>query len=285
MTIIFESREAMTPEVMAGGRMPGRSPRFEEIEEQSQTPASPLKLAVLCIVAILTVVALSALGVWQLERRLWKLDLIERVDQRVHATPVSAPGPSAWPHINAADDAYRHVVVKGHFLGDPAALVRAVTERDGGYWVLAPFRTEDGFTVLVNRGFVPSDRAAPDALTADRKPGTISLTGLLRISEPGGGFLRRNDPASERWYSRDVAAIAASRGIKGVAPYFIDADASADSSALPVGGLTVISFPNNHLIYAVTWFGLAIMLVGWLFYVARQEWNFRKPKPGSAEFV
>lgn len=286
MMISFESREVMTREVMAAGRMPDQPPRFEEdIEEQARASASPLKLAVVCFVAILSIAGLSALGVWQLERRIWKLDLIERVNQRVHAAPVSAPGPSAWPRVNATDDAYRHVVAKGRFLDNPAALVRAVTERGAGYWVVAPFRVEKGFTVLVNRGFVPSDQVAQDVLTADLKPGTTTLTGLLRISEPGGGFLRQNDPAGDRWYSRDVAAIAGSRGIEGVAPYFIDADASTDSSPLPVGGLTVISFPNNHLIYAATWFGLAIMLMGWLFYVARQEWNLRKPRPGSAEFV
>ena len=127
MMIVFETREAM-----ANGQMPDGAPRFEEIEEQGRTPTSPLKLAVLCFVAILSVAALSALGVWQLERRVWKLDLIERVNQRVHAAPVSAPGPSAWPHVNAADDAYRHVVVKGRFLDSPATQDRAVTEQGGG---------------------------------------------------------------------------------------------------------------------------------------------------------
>jgi surfeit locus 1 family protein len=280
MMIVFETREAM-----ANGQMPDGAPRFEDIEEQGRTPASPLKLAVLCFVAILSVAALSALGVWQLERRVWKLDLIERVNQRVHAAPVSAPGPSAWPHVNAADDAYRHVVVKGRFLDSPPTLVRAVTERGGGYWVVAPFRTEDGFTVLVNRGFVPSGQVGPEVLAIDRKPNTTILTGLLRISEPGGGFLRRNDPATDRWYSRDVVAIAASHHIEAVAPYFIDADGPADLSALPVGGLTVISFPNNHLVYAVTWFGLAIILMGWLLYAVRQEWSLRKLKSGSTKPV
>jgi surfeit locus 1 family protein len=70
-----------------------------------------------------------------------------------------------------------------------------------------------------------------------------------------------------------------------VAPYFIDADGSVDLSALPVGGLTVISFPNNHLVYAVTWFGLAIMLMGWLLYAVRQEWSLRKLKSGSIKLV
>jgi surfeit locus 1 family protein len=93
--------------------------------------------------------------------------------------------------------------------------------------------------------------------------GEQRVTGLLRVTEPGGGFLRHNDPAADRWYSRDVAAIAARRGLARVAPYFIDADARASEPARsdwPRGGLTVVRFPNNHLVYALTWFGLAALV-------------------------
>ena len=85
-----------------------------------------------------------------------------------------------------------------------------------------------------------------------RSPGPVTVTGLLRMSEPGGAFLRANDPASDRWFSRDVAAIAASRGLDKVAPYFIDAERAPGESGLPVAGLTVIAFSNNHLVYALT---------------------------------
>ena len=90
----------------------------------------------------------------------------------------------------------------------------------------------------------------------------MRVTGLLRLSEPGGGFLRDNDPAADRWYSRDVAAIARSRGVKAIPDYFIDAQASPSRQAYPVGGLTVVRFPNNHLQYAITWFALATMTLG-----------------------
>ncbi|RTL51910.1 MAG: SURF1 family protein [Bradyrhizobiaceae bacterium] len=224
---------------------------------------------------------LLALGVWQLERRIWKLDLIQRVDQRVRAEPVAAPGPESWQHINASDDAYRHVRVTGHFMPGHDTLVQAVTELGGGYWLLSPFQTTDGFRVLVNRGFVPPDRSQ---WQIDNATGPdIALTGLLRISEPGGGFLRHNDPASGRWYSRDVAAIAAARNIDGVAPYFIDADASAQGG-FPAGGLTVIAFPNNHLVYALTWFSLAAMLAGWSFYALRQEYLLRLSRSAASAF-
>jgi surfeit locus 1 family protein len=252
-------------------------------EAHERTPTPALKLFAFGAFATIGAAVLIGLGVWQLERRVWKLDLISRVEQRVHAAPVSAPGPSSWPRINATDDAYRHVRVTGHFLGAHETLVQAVTERGGGYWVIAPLRTSDGFTVLVNRGFVPTDRAEGE-LRAIQAPGETTLTGFLRVTEPGGAFLRHNDPAANRWYSRDVAAIAATCGIEEVAPYFIDADASAGAAALPVGGLTVIAFPNNHLVYALTWFGLAVMLAGWSLYVALQEWRLRRIRAVSANF-
>ena len=92
--------------------------------------------------------------------------------------------------------------------------------------------------VLINRGFVPMDRRDPASWPPP--PALAVVTGLLRVSEPGGGFLRSNAPTADRWYSRDVAAIASARKLDGAAPYFIDADASPDASALPVGGLTVV---------------------------------------------
>jgi len=89
------------------------------------------------------------------------------------------------------------------------------------------------------------------------------VTGLLRISEPHGGFLRANQPAARRWYSRDVAEIVKASGVTQAAPYFIDADATPNAGGWPRGGLTVIHFANSHLVYALTWFGLAAMVVLW----------------------
>ena len=265
MRIVFEAIE--TPAGSAGSLDKG----FDADGDRNGKPASSMKLVMLGCFAVLGMAVLLALGIWQLERRVWKLDLIQRVNERVHAAPVAAPGPQSWSGINAANDAYRHVQVQGHFIEGHETLVQAVTELGGGYWLLAPFQSTDGFTVLVNRGYVPADRSQ----RYSAGDGTKTLTGLLRITEPGGGFLRRNDPANDRWYSRDVAAIAAAQGLHDIAPYFIDADASAQTSGFPAGGLTVISFPNNHLLYALTWFALAAMLAGWSFYAARQEWRLR----------
>lgn len=206
-------------------------------------------------------VLFAGLGIWQVKRLFWKLDLIARVEARIHAEPVEAPEPDAV----SPEDEYRAVSLTGHFLNDRETLVQAVTTLGGGYWVLTPFVTRSGFIVLVNRGFVPPDRRAPENRPQGQTDENTILTGLLRLSEPEGGFLRSNDPAEDRWYSRDVAAIARVRGLEKrvvVAPYFVDADAAPVPGGFPVGGLTVVRFTNNHLVYALTWFALAAMCVG-----------------------
>ncbi|TIV65920.1 MAG: SURF1 family protein, partial [Mesorhizobium sp.] len=167
----------------------------------------------LLLLGLLGVLVFVGLGIWQLERRVWKLDLIARVDQRIHAPVVDAPGPATWADINAAGYEYRHVRLAGSFSGGPNTLVQAVTELGGGYWVLTPMRDDRGFTVLVNRGFVPQERKAEFQQESGGARSPTVVDGLLRISEPGGGFLRSNDPAADRWYSRDVAAIAKARGL------------------------------------------------------------------------
>ncbi|MEW6258248.1 MAG: SURF1 family protein [Pseudomonadota bacterium] len=206
--------------------------------------------------------AFLGLGVWQVQRLAWKQDLIARVDARIAAPPVAAPGPAQWDAITPAASEYLRVTAKGTYLNDKTALVQAVSVHGAGYWVLTPLRTDSGFTVLVNRGFVPHEARARAARAAGEIEGPTSVTGLLRLSEPGGGFLRDNDPAADRWYSRDVAAIAQARELAPVAPYFIDADSTPNAGGLPIGGLTVVRFANNHLGYALTWFALAAMAVG-----------------------
>ena len=238
----------------------------------------------MALLALLGIAGLIALGIWQIERRAWKLALIDRVEQRIHAVPGPMPSPASWPAIDAASDEYRRVTVSGRFLHDRETLVQAVTEKGPGFWVLTPLQTADGTVVLINRGFVPPERRDP-ASRRDGNPATpVAITGLLRLTEPKGGFLRSNDTAANRWYSRDVEAIAAARGLPRTAPFFIDADATPNPGGYPRGGLTVVNFHNNHLIYALTWFGLAIMLAG-AFLRAAGGAAFVRLLPGGARIL
>lgn len=224
------------------------------------TRVPPRRNAVLpLLIGLMLIALLVGLGTWQVRRRAWKLDLIARVERHLHAAPVPAPGPAAWPRIGAGD-AYLRVRARGRFMADRITLVRAVTTRGPGFWMMTPLADDRGFTLLVNRGFVPEERASSVAWRAGTTE--VEVTGLLRLTEPKGGFLRANDPRANHWYSRDVAAIAQARGLGPVAPYFIDADADPHSRGYPIGGMTVIAFRNNHLQYALTWYGLAI-LTGW----------------------
>ena len=238
--------------VDAGGRKRGGFARFAFV-------------AALCLFTLV----FAGLGIWQVERRSWKIDLIARVEARIHAASAAAPGPAEWPKISAAANEYRRVVLQGHYLDKPETLTMAVTERGPGFWVMAPFRSDQGFTVLVNRGFVPEGQRDASERRAAGAANT-KVAGLLRLSEPGGGFLRSNDPAAGRWYSRDVAAIASARGLGAVAPYFVDADVAAEPGPLPQGGMTRVSFRNTHLVYALIWFCLALMSAGAAIFLIRR---------------
>lgn len=229
-----------------------------------------------------------ALGVWQVQRLAWKNDLVARVAARAHAEPVAAPAPDQWPALQADPSAheYRRVRTAGEFLHEKEQLVQAVTDRGAGFWVMAPLRIAGGSVVWVNRGFVPSASQWQTTREAARCTGPATVTGLLRRSEPGGGFLRRNDPAAGRWFSRDVPALAAAAGLPpaAVAPYFVDAGADTPCATPegPVGGLTVLRFANNHLVYALTWFALAAMTVAATVFVARDGARRRLPGQSGA---
>ena len=220
--------------------------------------------AALVAIGLAVIAGLVALGAWQLQRRSWKLALIAQVQARLAAAPVPAPGPAAWPAIDRTD-AYRRLALDGRYRPQGSVRVQAVTDLGAGWWVLTPFDTDRGFTVLVNRGFIPADMAMPAPPAGPQRIG-----GLLRVTEPGGAFLRSNDPAHGRWYSRDVAAIAAAQRLGAVAPYFVAADRRS-GPGWPRGGLTVVAFSNNHLVYALTWFGMAALLTGALVHLARRR--------------
>jgi surfeit locus 1 family protein len=256
-------------------------------EDDRTTPAAGRRRRtspVLALLALLLIVLFAGLGTWQVFRLQWKLDLIARVNARVHAAPAPAPAADRWAVISPESDEYRHVKLRGTYLYDLTTPVQALTEEGSGYWLLTPLCTTAGTIVLVNRGFIPAGLGERTRYTPQRAQGnpcndpeqaSVDIVGLLRTSEHGGAFTRTNDPANERWYTRAVPAIAAARGLgtqPPVAPFFVDAAADQNppgSPDRPVGGLTVVKFPNSHLVYAFTWYVLALMVAGAWWWIVR----------------
>jgi len=219
----------------------------------------------------------AALGVWQVQRMHWKHALIARVEARVHAAPVAVPDDARLNDAGATGEGtrdldYLRVRISGSYEAGATSLVRAATELGTGYWTMTPIRTAEGRQVWINRGFVPAGTRR-EAAAATTPPGPVEVTGLLRPTEPGGSVLQSNQPAADRWYSRDVKALALVRGIGAVAPAFIDAQVEQGAPVeglRPVPGLTQVHFPDSHLSYALTWFAMAAMSVMALIFVWRR---------------
>jgi len=240
----------------------------------TRSPQSAATFLVAIALAALACAGFIALGVWQVHRLAWKEALIARVDARLVAAPVEAPGPRQWPLLQREADEYLRVRVRGRFDYDHETLVRASTELGAGYWVLTPLRSEQGGWLLVNRGFVPPAQRGQVPRGDDMQ----TVAGLLRFTEPHGSLLQRNDPIEGRWYSRDVEAIAAAQRLEGpVAPYFIDQQATPGTAAAwPRPGLTVVHFSNDHAVYALTWFALAAIMGGAIGYLLVDNRRLRR---------
>jgi surfeit locus 1 family protein len=225
-------------------------------------------LIIVTLVAALGVIGFASLGTWQVKRLHWKVALIERVDARVHAPAEPAPDAAEWPSITREGDEYRHVTLHGTFLNDDEVQVYTPSDFGPAYWVLTPLLRDDGTTVLINRGVVPEELRDP--ATRKAPTGEQTVTGLLRISEDKGWlFSQDNRPEDGAWYRRDVAEIAAAKGLT-TAPYFVDQE-KTESDSWPRGGQTVIKFRNAHLSYALTWFALALMVLAGYALFLRQE--------------
>lgn len=218
-----------------------------------------------------------ALGLWQVQRMAWKQALLARIEASQQGEPQPLPAPQDWPRVQRDADEYRRLRLSGHFDHGRETRVQASTVLGSGWWVVTPLRTADGRWVLVNRGFV--DAAHRDPATRPEPQAEVMLLGLLRLTEPEGRLWQKNDAGTGRWYSRDVAAIAAAQQLPGeVAPFFVDASEGSEGQ-WPRAGLTVLAFSNNHLMYALTWFALAAMVAGALVFVWRFE---RRRVPGAA---
>ncbi|HEX2137388.1 MAG TPA: SURF1 family protein [Microvirga sp.] len=233
------------------------------------------------LAALVALGVLVALGTWQLQRKAWKEDLIARIEARAHGEPGAILPEEAWPSWRAEADEFRRVRVTGTFLHEHEAPVHglAPAERGApvqGFYLFTPLRLPSGAVVLVNRGFVPSALRDPASRPESQPPGEATVTGIVRAPEARNWFTPADAPALNRWFARDPQAIAVARGLDRAAPFYVEADATPNPGGWQRGGQTRLDLPNNHLQYALTWYGIALTLVG---VVAAFMWRRLQPDP------
>lgn len=239
----------------------------------------------LLLPALLAFALLIGLGIWQIQRKAWKEGLIATLTERLAAPPEALPAANAWPQLDQATDEYRRVKFTAAFdLGREALVFAAATAfrpdvSSPGYWVFTPARLDGGSVVMVNRGFVPDGRQDPKTRPGGQLSGPIDIVGVMRWPDTRHWFTPNDDPAHNLWFARDPAAIAAAKGIGGdlhsLAPFYVEQESPAPPGGLPQPGKLVVSLPDNHLQYALTWFGLAAVLAGvfvsWVFTSGRRD--------------
>ena len=212
------------------------------------------------------VLIMLGLGTWQLDRLSWKVDLQQRVTERVSAPPVPLPpaldDPGAWE--------FRPVSVTGRFLHEKELhLVARPRRGQVGYEVVTPLLREDGRPLLVNRGFVPMDRIDPASRPDGQVAGVITVTGTLRLPQEKGWFQPGNTPGADSWQRLDLPAMATAAGLPEVAPFVVELSPGQSPGGLPAGVEQHVELPNNHLQYAVTWYSFAATLA--VIYVLSQR--------------
>ncbi len=207
------------------------------------------------LTVLLAMAILIGLGTWQVQRLAWKEDLIARMAERLAAKPISLPAQVIRPD----DWDFRPVAVRGTF--DPSAVLYVAGRTRGGelgYDLVMPLRRDDGAVLLVNRGWVPlAARGAAPAPAA----GPVTVRGVARMPLPPGAFVPDNEPAANNWFSMDLDAMAAAAGAGAVQPVYLLATAESPAEPdTPQPHRVSANLPNNHLGYAITWYGLAATL-------------------------
>ena len=227
------------------------------------------------LTAIICVGLLLGLGVWQLHRKAWKENLIAAMTSRLDRPPQPLAAPPQWQTLTQATDEFRRVAFAATFAAGEEALVYSPGSalrsdvKGPGYFVFAPAKLADGSTVVVDRGFVPLDRKAVIDQPQSEAHGTVNVVGYLRWPEAPGMFTPAADVKGNTWFARDPAAMAAAHHWGAIAPFYVDQEAPVPADGLPSPGKLVVNLPDNHLQYAITWFGLAAGLIAvygvWVF--------------------
>jgi surfeit locus 1 family protein len=233
------------------------------------------------IFTLVGVAILIGLGIWQLDRRIWKENLILTVTTRISRPPADLPPRANWSRLLPQGNEYTRVAFPAEFLDGQEALVYSAGSafrpdvKGTGYWVFAPARLAGGSIVMVNRGFVPLDRKDPATRAEGAPHGSVDIVGAMRWPETRGLFTPADDVKGNVRYLRDIKAMADAHKWAVAAPFYIEQEQPVPPGGLPKPGKLQVQIPNNHLQYAITWFGLALGLAG--VYIVWLAGHLRRP--------
>jgi surfeit locus 1 family protein len=216
-------------------------------------------LPMMTVWTLIGIVLLCGLGKWQLDRLHWKLGLIHAAETRSHAPPAAIDSVLAKA---PREREYAHANAQGEFMvGKRAYLFSQLEDGRIGFQVLQPMRLADGRALIVDRGFVPqADKDIP-AESAPAPLGPTQIAGLIRADQRPGPFTPPADLKNKIFYVRDIPAIASVLGVRGALPFMLAEDRAGPVGTYPEGGHTRLTFRNDHLQYAITWFSLALVLL------------------------
>lgn len=220
------------------------------------------------VFALAGVAILIGLGLWQLDRKAWKQNLITTLNSRLAGGPGNLPPRDSWRMLKESEAEFRRVTFPAEFLDGEEALVYTAGSplrpdvKGPGYWVFTPAQLAGGSIIVVNRGFIPIDRKDPATRAGGAPHGSVDIVGVIRWPEARGSFTPPDDPKDNVWYLRDSNAIAASKKWLTAAPFYIDQESPVPPGGVPKPGRLEVHLPDNHLEYAITWFGLALALAG-----------------------
>lgn len=216
------------------------------------------------LVAVPMFLALLGLGTWQVLRQAEKAEINAFRAERAAAPAVALAEVARDP----AGYEFRRVQVRGTFDHAREIYVYGRSQRgNDGYYIVTPLRRDGGAPVLVNRGWVPTARKAPERRTEGQVAGPVEVVGFLRRDARRGWLMPDNDTAGSHWFWFDLPAMSAAAGISPPAGFYLEADAAPNPGGFPIGGQTQLQLPSPHLQYAFTWFalavGLAVIYVVW----------------------
>ncbi|XP_011343201.1 surfeit locus protein 1 [Ooceraea biroi] len=248
-------------------------PKAYEKNTYAETEES-MGLFAYCLLSI--PVGAFALGTWQVQRRKWKLDLIDTLKKRTSAEPIDLPADLD----ELKDKEFCQLKAKGKFLYEkefligPRSLIKdgeAISEKGGGlisgksytgYYVITPFKLEDrDMTIMVNRGWIPRKERATFK-EGNTVTDSIEIVGVLRMTEKRPPFVPNNAPAKGVWHYRDLDAMAKESEAE---PVYIELLARYSTPHGPIGGQTRVNLRNEHLSYIFTWYALSTC-TGYMWY-------------------